>query len=602
MGTIPKTQRNDKNAGAEAPEIQNPLLNDAVLLNLFEVIPFNLEEFKKFRLVCKQWNKRANRRFRRNAWIHLYGSSDLVFNEDHHPRVNSRPAELEWIRNDSQILRQFLDCNVAFEKYEIHTFMPESLLGDTFWLQIGPTITHLKLSLDSEKLNVNDVRQVIFDKIPNLMYLFLKSYNFNILSNSSTKGNKDWEWEKEFAPPILRINKNLRELTIDHTGDAKKFPLSWKEFIGYYPNIKVLNLHLCNWDYELSYRWLRNFLEILISARERCGQHLMQLDSLNIMNINRIGFPIIPPSLEMIALLHKVVFPLTKLTLEVEWGRHADVVFKDILKIYAPTLQKLTVCRLYSTYLFPCEDTFTRGLDLKKLTELTLVGNICKDLYFLADLPNLKKLVTVDYWAMTKIEAERSVMRWCKLSSLRGPPDSRLRVIEQTNFSGREMIGVVLSNMETAILGPEVCNQVCVKSLAKLMPHLKTLQLGMTIDGFHTLCKEWNHLQHLTIDPMDLQELDLLGVKNEMKYCVPNITDLKDLKTFSVGPTSSNRGGPRANLTSDSITYGILALENLQDAFIGVEPDVSDELKSTLASRFPGMRTEPRRTSESAFD
>ncbi|CAL8135805.1 unnamed protein product [Orchesella dallaii] len=593
MGTILTTQRiDDKNAGAEALEIKNPLLNDAVLLNLFEVIPFNLEEFKKFRLVCKQWNKRANRRFRRNAWINLYGSRDLVFNEDERPTVNPRPVNLERIRNASQILRQFLDCNVAFEKYDIRTFMPESLLGDTFWLQIGPTITHLKLSLPSEKLNVNDVRQVIFEKTPNLKYLFLKSYTFDIPSNSSnpTKGNGAWEWEE--SPPISRINKNLRELTIDHTGDPSKLPLSWKEFVGYYPNIKVLNLWLDNRDFNFPFQWLKGFLQVLISARKRCGQHLMQLDSLNILSINPIHSPILPPSLEVIALLRQVAFPLTKLTLDVDWNNNGDVVFKDILKIYAPTLQKLIVCRALNTHLFPRQEAFTRGLDLTQLIELTLIGNICKNLHFLADMPNLKKLAVVDSWAMPRIEAERSVMRWCKLNSRGPPPGNSVEVIGLTKFSGRKMRRLILSNLETAILGPEIGNLACIKALARLMPNLKKLQLGVRCGSFQILCKEWNHLQHLTIDPMDVDESAFLGIKNNVKYCVPNITDLKDLKTFSGGPESFNRGGPRVNLTSDSITYGILALENLQDALIGVEPYASVELKSTLASRFPGMRSE----------
>ncbi|CAL8135831.1 unnamed protein product [Orchesella dallaii] len=600
MFTRAKSQRIAKMAAARALEEnrnqgfeccnQNPMLNTVVLTNLFRLIPFNLKDFKNFRLVCKQWKELCNPHFRHNVWIELYGHKDLVFNDDNtYTSMLSQPGGiLQTIKDNSRILHQFLDQDLTFQNYAVSICVQDSLLGDMFWHQFAPTMTHLELFCSH--IYVNDVRRIIFEMTPNLKFLSLRSNLFIIPRGSSNQGSV-WEWDDEFTlTPASRINKNLTVLKIEDFGHNGEFPIVWKEFVIYYPNLKALNLQLCNWHAQLSFLSLKYLLHVVNNERSHYGQHhIAELESLDIIR-HEPGSPQLAPDWEVLDLMRVVAFPLTKLAMDVDWEENAEMVFKEVLEIYSTTLQKLTVCR--SDLSYPFQEELTDGLDLKQLTELTLVGTICQNLHFLGELPQLKKLVMMDTLAMQQVECERSVKNWCEMSSQQGSSASTMRVIGNTNFSGREMRGKVLYELETFMFGTEVCNGRRVKALAKLMPNVKTLQLGMGNGGFQILCRQWKCLEHLTIAPMDVNEQGLLGIKKKVRYCAPNLTDLRGLKTFSVGSTSSDPGGMRVNLSNDSIVYGVLALQNLEDLVVGVVAEMCDELKSALTCRFPGMRSE----------
>ncbi|CAL8133315.1 unnamed protein product [Orchesella dallaii] len=566
----------------------NPMLNDAVLQHFFKLIPFNLSEFKNFRFVCQLWKELSTPRFRQNAQIKLSNNEPLLLDIEEIGNAYRYPyksLDFEKIEKRSK----FMEQKPFFQKYVIEerTELSDSLLDNGFWLRFAPTMTHLELV--NSILNTNDVRQVIFEMTPNLKSLSLKGNYFEISSespeNSTEIVNSVWEWEEGFSPPASRINKNLRELTIDHREILGEFPIRWKEFIFYFPNIKILSLQLKN--ASTPYNWFKKFLQTVISARQNCGHHhFAQVESLDILNT--CTYPPFHLPLDVLALLRQVAFPLRNLVVHMDWPDSPEEVHKDLLKIYSRTLTSLTVCRVDPNV--PLKETFTQDLNLTLLTELTLIGAVWGNLHFLGKIPQLKKLVIMSPWAVKQMGFMWTVKKWCEIYA-QEPELSGVRVIGETNFSGEEMRGVVLPNLETFIFGTEVCNGSQVQELSKLMPNLKTLQLGMGNCGFQMLCKEWDRLEHLTIDPADVNEEGFLGTQNNMIYCDPNLIDLKCLKTFRVGPISSNLGGMRVNLTNDTITCGVLALQTLEDAVFGVMPEASDNLKASLAYRFPGMRS-----------
>jgi len=100
-------------------------------------------------------------------------------------------------------------------------------------------------------------------------------------------------------------------------------------------------------------------------------------------------------------------------------------------------------------------------------------------------------------------------------------------VIADTNFD--ELRDVVLPNMNKfSIIGDELSTSAHIKNLAKLMPNLKELHVGLANDGFGMVCKVWNKLENLQIHPFQVDERGLLGTEfGEKCYHTPNITDLQ---------------------------------------------------------------------------
>jgi len=99
-------------------------------------------------------------------------------------------------------------------------------------------------------------------------------------------------------------------------------------------------------------------------------------------------------------------------------------------------------------------------------------------------------------------------------------------IISQTNFD--ELKDVVLPKMKTLYIAGQICTGEQVERLARIMPNLVDLRIGLGNDGFQMVCKVWNKLEEVNINPFQVDEQGLLGMKTGGKYHhFPNITDLK---------------------------------------------------------------------------
>ncbi|CAL8135635.1 unnamed protein product [Orchesella dallaii] len=76
--------------------------------------------------------------------------------------------------------------------------------------------------------------------------------------------------------------------------------------------------------------------------------------------------------------------------------------------------------------------------------------------------------------------------------------------------------------------------------------------------GFRIVCKYWSQLEHMHVEPMDVDEDGIFGVRNGKRYRLPNIRDLKRLKSISLGYSSEQQRRVNQNLTDDYVAAAVL--------------------------------------------
>ncbi|CAL8135927.1 unnamed protein product [Orchesella dallaii] len=579
---------------------QNPMMIDVILKHFFKVIPYNPIQFKTFRLVCRKWRDLSLPRLREDALLKL---DERIERDSSGSLVKGERLQLDSI---FQWLYTLLGDNLYFRRFLMEHFSDFSwnIIRTKFWLDFGPEITHLEIS--HSKIKYDHLHRILFEKTPNLKVLSLKRNRFLNFPVPNVNDCNEWEWKKEFKPLASRINNNMKELMIDIIEcDTHDFPVSWMEIICHFPKIKILKLQFHKYHFYSHFHPFKSFLRALIAARRHCGlDYLVDLEHLDINHVVKHydsfwGTAITAelPS-DMVALLGQLVFPLKTLAFDVRKTETDRLNFTTLLERYSQTLQHLTVFCYLPFSSCPFQETFPFGVELSQLTELVLIGLIFKNLDFLGHVPQLKKLVIMQDAGVgigirhmrKEWTEEDSIYKYPSISKedmLSLPPPA---MISESNFSGPGLSGLLMTHLKTFVVGREYCSKEQVMALSKLMPNLTTLQLGMGNGGFQILSTEWKNLEHLHIDPMDVDDEGLLGMENGEKFRAPNLTDLKRLKTFSVGPTSSNRGGSRAELTRGAIMYGVLRLQDLEDALFGIVPEAHEELQTVLAAKFPGMR------------
>jgi len=81
--------------------------------------------------------------------------------------------------------------------------------------------------------------------------------------------------------------------------------------------------------------------------------------------------------------------------------------------------------------------------------------------------------------------------------------------------------------MKTLNLENQLCTGEQIEKLAKIMPNLINLHVGLGNDGFQMVCEVWKKLNELEIHPFQVDEKHLLGMKTRRShYHYPNLTDL----------------------------------------------------------------------------
>ncbi|CAL8105399.1 unnamed protein product [Orchesella dallaii] len=579
----------DLDSNQQLDNKQNPMLNYVILKNVFDLVPFKLEEFKNFRLVSHVWNECAVPVVRKNAWLNLNANAETHFHNDgrvlrHIPLLDS----ISYCLQKSQELSLFLNGTLRFKKYliskELLMIMPERHWIN-FWGKFGPLMTHLDIS--DAFIDAKDFREILFELTPNLKVLIFKRNYLSQTAISSIASNV-LVWDERYRPQESSINKNLTHLTImnvniEYTG----LPFSWIDIICHFPNLKYLKLSLWSIpDGLLALRSFEEFLQAVILVRQNCGQHhLVQLQHLDIMEIpeNKL-FTCLPR--RILDLLRQLAFPLSSLGLDIggEHNRVDRLALKNTLELYSTSLQNLTVYRGF------CFKPFLRfHFQLPHLTQLKLIGYIPKNLYFLKELPMLKTFVLLDEFSSVGVLNMKTdwsaTFRAMKFKAkIRSNPfyDYNNLFPRNTIFSFPNFRGRILPNLETLVVGTQFVDGKQMKNLAKLAPNMKTLQLGMGNSGFRIVCKYWSQLEHMHVVPMDVDEDGIFGVSNGERFRLPNIRDLKSLKSISLGPYSEQRRRVNRNMADAQVDATVL-LPNLEAALNGRDVEVYRE-PATVAS------------------
>ncbi|CAL8097613.1 unnamed protein product [Orchesella dallaii] len=564
---------------------KNPLLNPVVLKNLFGLIPFKLEEFKNFRLVSHEWNDCAVHFVHQNSWLKLNGIAETIFHNDENFRLhvsvlNSITSCLE----ESQELSSLLKGTIRFKKYLISNQVHRRINARgliNFWEKFGPRMTHLEIS--DSTMHAQDLSRIIFELTPNLqVFIFDRTDFFNCRTISSIAPN-NLAWNERFRPQESSINKNLTHLTILNVDiEDYAFPINWVDIICHFPNIKKLKLGFLSKSNRLSLHSLEEFLRAVILVRQNCGHHyLAKLVHLDIIEVPRALFHERLPR-EILHLLRHLAFPLSVLALDI--GRNLNEVdrlhLKNTLELHSTSLQSLTVYRGLLSI------PFSFYFQLPFLTQLILIGYNPENLHFLNDLPMLKTFVLLDNHSNVGVLNMKK--DW--LATYSGikfgwafERDLVPRFLENTNFS-RNFRGVILPNLQTLVFGTQVVDWTQIKSLAKLMPNIKTLQLGMGNYGFIKVCRHWSQIEHIHVEPMDIDEDGILGFKGGEQYRLPNITDLKCLKSISLGYSSQQLIRLSRNFADDDGAAAVL-LPNLEAALHGRNVEVYRQPPTVATSR-----------------
>ncbi|CAL8135851.1 unnamed protein product [Orchesella dallaii] len=556
------------------------MLNHVVLKNLFGLTPFKLEEFKNFRLVSYVWNECAGPIVHKNAWLNLNAKAETLFHDDGSVLLH---IPLLKCLKQSHKLTPLLKGTLRFKKYLISNHllwnMHERHFRINFWNKFGPLMTHLDIS--EAFIAPKDLRKIILELTPNLQVFIFKQ---NFLGNTpiSSIASNVLVWDERYRPQQSTINKNFTHLTImDIDIEHRGLPFKWIDIICHFPNLKNLKLSLESINKRPALRSFEEFLQAVILVRQNCGQHyLAKLQHLDIMEIPQNIFLSRLPR-KIVDLLRQLAFPLSSLALDIGVN-HSGVdtlALKNTLELHSTSLQNLTV---YQSF---CVKPFRFYLQLPHLTHLKLIGYIPKNLYFLNELPMLKMFVLLDGFSSVGVSNMKT--DWSATFSGIKFQAKRQSVFGydypvKTIFSCETFRGVILPNLKTVVVGTQFLDRKQMKNLAKWAPNIKTLQLGMGNSGFRIVCKYWSQLEHMHVEPMDVDEDGIFGVRNGERYRLPNIRDLKSLKSISLGYSSEQQRRVNQNLTDDYVAATVLP--NLEAALNGRDVQVYRGLATVASS------------------
>ncbi|CAL8076742.1 unnamed protein product [Orchesella dallaii] len=557
-------------------ETRNPLLQYPVLKNLFDAVYLSSSDLMNCRLVCWEWYKASLGRWRKEATLTLTDDGPLVTSNEFDNSMRAfRYGSVIGLR--LQELLEMVDVptdpvhflqNKSFRKYNIIFWNglgirePEKL---KFWGIIGPLMTHLTMSR-TENFNPNDLAQVLFEYVPKLHsltyaneYIMQPSefpYPFGLFPIRMEGFLTNWD--ERLRPMDSQILISLANLDISIGVNC--FPLSWIYFLARVPNIKVLTLRLiscAHWNPVGRVDHPNELLLIvraLLTVREELGpNYFSQLKELHLIGFMDHQNDLLPEYI--LAPLRELRLGITYLSLDITPNRGATAL-KQMLMMYSGTLEKLHVYRNDESTI-PHQE-FPYGVELPHLTHLHLTGPIIKNMNFLQKVPNLRVLM-LDYEC------------------------TRIKCMTGTFSRGRWQ-NVVLPRMEELYLAKELCGGVTVKGLMRLMPNLKKLRIGLGNEGFAMLCKIGRNLESLVLEPNAVTESAILGIVGGEIHSVPNITDLKELMSFTMGNLHHSTKG---QLSNDSIVRGILACQKLKHVSITAPSRASKKVKEMLTSKFP---------------
>ncbi|CAL8075636.1 unnamed protein product [Orchesella dallaii] len=567
----------------------NPMLNTVILKNIFQVL--TLSDLASCRQVCKTWFEESSTRWRRDMWLKLY--------EDDSDEDGSN-VTLTGLTLENFIL-ELNDGNVCIlgdsPNVEIKTFKKFKLLGwnfnsenDELKAQFWKTCGRLMIGLRIERSTFRSrlaFESVVFQDLPNLEEFILFNNYYEVKR----------EQRFEAVPPINDVlsrarNSNVRNLQVilySKRDRDPKFPLSLLEFIANYRNLKSLVLGgLCkHFIDKLSFE---EVLSAMVNL-SRNGGYKWAVENLDIFAVNKENSMYRP---EEIGLLQQLQFPLSSLTLDI--GCYTEPSnFKSILEIYANTLRKLVVFRedghASSLHDFPFQ------VELNSLTELRLLGSaVTPNLNFFQYIPNLKSVFLVQHTGSSMLNVGSfqsdhrlfSALRNRQIENGWGGTIPGTYPVGSTDFSKLE--NTVLPQMEDFILCGEhdtVCSPEQVAALARLMPNLKKVRLGLANDGFWIVCSAWKELELLIIQPCEVNNCGITGIIPGLQTQLPNLNNLTRLNCLAFGCENYRYS------KKPIVTYrdrDVVRYTNVIEGAVPYRPQITDEALQEFTHNVPDCK------------
>ncbi|ODN00554.1 hypothetical protein Ocin01_06143 [Orchesella cincta] len=430
-----------------------------------------------------------------------------------------------------QLLRMKEDSFELAGKYRFRNFkviMTDLALESNleFWNRVGSSID--KLEIMETRGTGAMWRQVLFTLTPNVTELSLKNnlYGWDYYLDRSLR------WEERLRPRPEEIRSNLTKLEIIMKYNASRFPVNWITLLGRFPNLQSLKIQGTTVPPRRSY-WTPNtadgnvacFFESMLIIRENLRQEmpgLPPLRHLDILNLQLKALNTLPATIP--TLLQGLALPISSLALDI--------------------LERLVAYR--APYCDPFED-FPFGTDLPLLTELQLIGPICKNLDFLARTPKLKILLL-----------------WNGNNQMKEPPPHSYCDYALPHITQKKVKGKNSSNQKTTTFSVKIWRA------WYFLPWKSSLSDSdwVTI-AFEKFCEVW---------------------KDKLQYLDVDVRTERDLTTFRIGLSSVH--WTLGQLTPRMIRDGLFAAKLLENVTIvnspvGILNHIDKDLKEKFLDKFP---------------
>ncbi|CAL8149517.1 unnamed protein product [Orchesella dallaii] len=563
----------------------NPMLNSVILGNIFGMLP--ISDLASCRQVCKTWFEESKTRWRRDMWLKL--------------------GESEGGRsNDTTLaLSKFLDLDenaatpnppnlegVTFKKFKLQHWDFHSEKDDKwkaqFWKTYGPVITHLAIE-QSVFGSREDFEAVIFQSIPNLQSLTLNRNKFKVKESQI-------KMIQSFSDVVSNANKmesvKKLQLNFDDSDSNAKLPLTFLEFIGNYPNLKSLELSgFPNNTHDV--HTFEGLLEAMLSLSFN-GGYKWAIEHLDIFHLHRIWYPRFDQG-PINFLLKSLQLPLTSLTLDIGSDTYPSD-FKIMLETYANSLRKLVVFRKDGRSLIPdvSHRDFPFGVQLESLAELRLLGTaVTPNLKFMRFMPNLRSVFLAQETGSSMMDMEPFLSDSHLFSDLRKRQMEHewgylcsVFPVGNTNFS--QMENTVFPKIEEFILcgkNDTVCSAEQVAALARIMPNLKKVRVGLDNDGFRIVCSAWKEMELLIIHPCEVNACGITGTLPGLQTQLPNLNDLTRLRYFAYACKAYRNSKV---LAMDDSIVGVDTYKNLiKDTTAPPRAQITDEALQEFIQNVP---------------
>ncbi|CAL8075650.1 unnamed protein product [Orchesella dallaii] len=569
----------------------NPMLNTVILRNIFEVLP--LSDLASCRQVCKSWFEESLTRWRRDMWLKLYDDDNVDVGSNATLTGLTLENFLLELNDGNACIRDPPNIEMkTFKKFKLYGWIFNSEndeLKAQFWRTCGPAMTGLQIE-GSEFCSLRDFKSVFWQALPNLVNLTLNNNYYEV----------DPE-QFETVPAINDVlsnarNSNVRNLQVilsnsDFDLDPK-FPLSFLEFLANYRNLKSVNLRgLCEYNGGLLLTF-EAFLSAMVTLSMN-GGYRWAVENLDILSEHKEK---ITYGSETIRLLQQLRFPLSSLILDIG-SCTVPSDFKRILEIYANTLRKLVIFREDGHSYGPAvsHGDFPFEVQLNSLTELRLLGTaVTPNLNFFQYAPNLRSVFLVhdagtsmlnigsylsDHDLFTTLRNRQNESIWGAKSPVPYP-------VGNTDFSKLE--NTVLPKMEEFILCGKhdtVCFPEQVAALARLMPNLRKVRLGLDNDGFRILCSAWKDLELLIIQPCEVNNCGITGTIPGLQTRLPNLTNLTRLSYLAFGCDDVRKS--KDPIISYDFSRGVSTSTYVIEDAVPYRAQITDEVLQEFTQNMP---------------